>query len=59
MYVHRIVALTFIGVPPFAKSEVCHNDGNRRNNHYSNLRWGTRKENVADSIRHGTFLRRS
>ena len=31
--------------------------GDYMNNHLTNLRWGTRKENVQDSIRHGTKAR--
>jgi DNA invertase Pin-like site-specific DNA recombinase len=33
---------------------VAHNDGNPRNNHISNLRWATAKENLADRHIHGT-----
>ncbi len=36
--------------------EGLHNDGNPENNHISNLRWGTHKENMQDSIVHGTFF---
>jgi hypothetical protein len=51
--VHRLVALAFIGPQPSPKHEVAHNDGNKRNNHWSNLRWATRKENEADKVLHG------
>jgi hypothetical protein len=34
--------------------EAAHNDGNRANNHYSNLRWASRTENNADRKAHGT-----
>lgn len=49
---HRLVAITFLGegAPGF---EVCHNDGNKLNNHYSNLRWDTHQENCKDIARHG------
>lgn len=55
--VHRLVALTFIGPPPTEKHEVAHNDGVPSNNHVSNLRWATRRENHADMILHGTAKR--
>lgn len=53
---HAAVALAFIGPKPSPKHEVCHNDGSKSNNHFSNLRWGTRKENHQDLKRHGTSL---
>lgn len=31
-------------------------DGNPLNNEPTNLYWGTRRENVADSVRHGTHV---
>jgi hypothetical protein len=34
--------------------ECRHLDGNRLNNHLSNLCWGTHQENIDDQIRHGT-----
>lgn len=52
--VHRLVALTWIGPPPFQKAEVCHNDGNKLNNHVSNLRWDTHSNNQKDMVKHGT-----
>lgn len=53
---HTAVALAFIGLKPSHLHEVCHNDGSRTNNHFSNLRWGTRKENHQDLKKHGTSL---
>ena len=51
--VHTLVLEAFVGSRP--SGLVCrHLDGNPRNNHVSNLRWGTRRENDADSARHGT-----
>lgn len=52
--VHRLVALAFLGPCPPGK-EVCHNDGNRLNSNLNNLRYGSRADNVHDSMRHGTF----
>ena len=52
-YVHRLVLEAFVGPCPDGM-ESCHNDGNRSNNHVSNLRWDTRKGNFADCVKHGT-----
>lgn len=49
---HQMVALAFIGPPPFDGAEVCHKDGFHHNNHYSNLRWDTHAANVADAVNH-------
>lgn len=53
-YIHRLVLEAFVGPCPLGK-ECCHNDGCKGNNDKSNLRWGTRKENVADNKKHGTL----
>jgi len=53
-FVHRLVLETFVGPRPHGM-EARHLDGDRTNNRVENLRWGTRKENVADAIKHGTF----
>lgn len=57
--VHALVLEAFVGPRPMtpSKHDGCHNDGNRQNNNLLNLRWATRKENVADSIKHGTYVR--
>lgn len=52
-YVHRIVALAFIGPPPSARHHVAHWDGNGMNASAQNLRWATQPENEADKVRHG------
>ena len=51
--VHRMVAIAFIGPPPFEGAEVCHGDGNPQNNYLDNLRWGSHQDNLADKIAHG------
>jgi len=52
-YIHRLVLEVFVGPCP-AGMECRHLDGNPQNNHLSNLRWGSHKENVHDAIQHGT-----
>jgi hypothetical protein len=54
---NRLVAETFIGPAPSLKHQAAHNDGNKLNNHYRNLRWATAKENCADREIHGTQKR--
>lgn len=51
--VHGLVAAAFLGPRP-PGMEVCHGDGVKTNSHVSNLRYGTRSDNIRDSIRHGT-----
>ena len=47
-YVHRLVARFFVGLPPETgeRMTVNHIDGNKLNNHYTNLEWITYKENI-------------
>lgn len=52
--VHRLVLEAFVGPCP-PGMECCHGpDPDKLNNHVSNLRWGTRKENGHDKVLHGT-----
>ena len=51
--VHKLVMLAFAGPCPDGL-EIAHADGNRLNSRLENLRYATRRENVADAVKHGT-----
>lgn len=51
--VHKLVALTFIGQKPSEVHQVDHVDGNKDNNHYTNLEWVTPSENIKRSLKLG------
>lgn len=52
-YIHSTVLKAFCGPPPFDGAEGCHNNGDKRNNCLTNLRWGSRQDNTDDRGRHG------
>lgn len=54
---HQLVAAAFHGERPSAKHEVGHKDGNRTNNHESNLGWVTHLQNMRERDVHGTTAR--
>jgi hypothetical protein len=51
--VHSLIVEAFIGPRP-KDFDVCHNDGNKKNNVLTNLRYDSRRSNHKDKIRHGT-----
>ena len=53
---HTLVLTAFVAPRPEGM-ECCHNDGHPWNNHVSNLRWDTCKNNHADKVLHGTTNR--
>ena len=52
-YVHALVLEAFVGPRPTPGHQVCHGDGNPGNNVLTNLRYGTRLDNAADTVKHG------
>jgi len=52
-FAHTLVALKYIGRPPSPGHEIDHIDGNKANNHYTNLRWLSHGENIRNSYRMG------
>lgn len=54
LYVHRLVATAF--VKGDTTLQAAHLDGSRTNNHFSNLKWCTSRENASHKILHGTNL---
>ncbi len=55
-YAHHLVAEVFIGPRP-SGLQIRHLDGDPSNNRVCNLSWGTGKENMEDSRRHGTLAK--
>lgn len=54
-FLHRIVLMTWGTMPPEGKNEVNHIDGNKLNNHVSNLEWNNRRENVIHAVKNGLW----
>lgn len=49
LFVHRLVAKCFID-NPYNYPVINHKDGNKQNNHYSNLEWCTVKQNHTHAL---------
>jgi DNA-binding XRE family transcriptional regulator len=56
-YIHRLVAIYFIENPNNLE-EVNHKDGDKSNNHFSNLEWYSHKENMSHGYKNGLINNR-
>jgi len=52
--IHQLVLLAFEGPPPVLGMWGLHRDDNQKNNHLSNLYWGTSSQNAFDRVRNGS-----
>lgn len=46
---HRLVALTYLDQPESLDLKINHKDGNKLNNHYTNLEWTTQSQIILNS----------
>lgn len=53
--VHKLVMEAFVGARP-ENYDICHNDGNPKNNKLENLRYDTRRNNNIDVFKHGRTM---
>lgn len=53
--IHVLMLESFVGPRPKGM-EGCHWDDDKMNNTLDNLRWGTKADNVQDSVRNGTHV---
>ena len=52
-YIHRLVAITFLGAPPTEGCVVNHKNLNKRDNRVENLEWTTNKGNMQHAYTNG------
>jgi hypothetical protein len=53
--VHRLVAKAYLGEPMDCNAQVNHIDGNKANNHISNLEWCSPSENLLHAVATGLY----
>jgi hypothetical protein len=56
LLVHRLIASTFHGPPPFPGAQAAHQNGKRDDNRAENLAWMTVRDNARQRRLHGTAL---
>lgn len=56
LLIHRVVAFAWLEPPANSSMEVNHKDGNKDNNHPSNLEWCTPAENIRHAISKGLIV---
>lgn len=50
LYAHRLVGLNYLPKPIKNKNQINHIDGNKLNNHFTNLEWATASENQQHAL---------
>ena len=58
LYIHRLVATLFLDKPSDDKTQVNHIDGDKSNNHVSNLEWVNPKDNIKHMHENGLNFNR-
>lgn len=56
--IHRLVMLAFVGPRPDGL-DICHNNGDKKDNRLSNLRYDTRSANNLEAVAHGQNWQRN
>jgi hypothetical protein len=57
-YIHQLVIKAYGPPRPSRSHEVNHIDGDKQNNHISNLEWVTRSENIKHAIKNGLISKK-
>lgn len=55
LYLHRLIAMEFLPIPPEEKKFIIHIDGDKLNNYFKNLKWVDRDELTAYHAKLGVY----